>query len=1084
MSTPAFTSNFHFLAADFPLLFNLGESAEYYLHSDSAVSLVKQRQFGERVAAFLMNRYGIAPLPDNSFHNQLKELKYQRVLPLQVADLLFLIKDKGNKAAHDSRGTVAEAEETLMACFRVGQWMAKVHGGSAVDISVLTFVPPPNLDARRALTKLEKQYKELEAKLQQLQTAQPVLAPKAAEMLKAVSLEVANSLELTEAETRRLIDNQLRAAGWEVDTQSLRFSKGTRPVKGRNLAIAEWPAGNRKADYALFIGLELYGIVEAKKHSKDVVSDMGQPKTYVSLVEEIYGAKLLAGQPWGNYRVPFLFTSNGRPYLEQIKTKSGIWLLDGRKPTNHPYPLQGWYSPEGLQKLFEQDLFAAETKLKSEAKDYLSDPAGLGLREYQLEAIEAVESKVLKGDEDRRALIAMATGTGKTRTIIGLCYRLLKAKRFRRILFLVDRSILGQQAADSFHDVRVEDLQTFADIYDIKDLVDKKPDLDTKMHFATVQGLVKRLFYAQENGDVLPVDTYDCIIVDEAHRGYTLDRNLSEEDLDFKDQREFQSQYRRVLEYFDAFRIGLTATPALHTTEIFGKPVYRYTYRQAVLDGYLIDHEPPFIIQTKLNQEGVKWEKGARPTAFDRSTGEIVELDELEDEMKFEVDHFNKQVVTEAFNRTVAGQLVQYLDPESKAKTLIFAATDEHADMVVSILKEEFEAVGIEVDDDAIQKITGSVDRPQEKVKRFKNENLPSIVVTVDLLTTGVDVPQICNLVFLRRVRSRILYEQMLGRATRRADEIGKETFRVYDAVRLYEALEEVSTMKPIVVNPTATFSQLVAEMDSINSEERLRLQLEQIIAKLQRKKRHLNGTSLDHFTYHAGGKSPDEVLKWLRQLPSTQGAQYLRERKGLIKFLDEMRGVPAVILVSDHADEYRATVRGYGNAHKPEDYLDSFRKFVQENQNKMLALQLVCTRPKELTRKALKELKLTLDEAGFNVNHLNVAYRELTNQDIAADIIAHIRTHALGDALISHEERIKRTILKIKTGRQWNAVQLRWLDRMEAQLIKEDILDREAFNQEPFKGDGGYQRVNKIFENKLDLLLDSIQDNLYNQPA
>jgi type I restriction enzyme R subunit len=195
-----------------------------------------------------------------------------------------------------------------------------------------------------------------------------------------------------------------------------------------------------------------------------------------------------------------------------------------------------------------------------------------GIREYQVDAIRAVEKAI--AEDHREILIAMATGTGKTRTCLSLIYRLIKAGRFRRILFLVDRETLGEQASNTFKDVKLENLQSFADIYDLKQLDDIHPDANTRVHLATVQGMVKRLLYPSQKDAPVPVDRYDCIIVDECHRGYTLDRELSDAELLFKNQNDYISKYRRVLDHFDAVKIGLTATPALHTTEIFGKPVF------------------------------------------------------------------------------------------------------------------------------------------------------------------------------------------------------------------------------------------------------------------------------------------------------------------------------------------------------------------------------------------------------------------------------------------------------------------------------------------------------------------------------
>ncbi|MEP1892861.1 MAG: type I restriction-modification system endonuclease, partial [Cyclobacteriaceae bacterium] len=781
------------------------------------------------------------------------------------------------------------------------------------------------------------------------------------------------------------------------------------------------------------------------------------------------------------YHVPFLFSTNGRPYLKQIETKSGVWFLDVRNEFNTSRALQGWYSPEGLQKLYEKDVKESEEKLKNEPVDLLESETGLGLRKYQADAIKAVERKLIEHPEDRRSLIAMATGTGKTRTIIGLCYRLIQSNRFKRILFLVDRTLLATQAINAFKDNKIVGLNTFSEIYDVKGLKDLVPELDTRLHFATVQGMVKRLFY-NEGEDVPSVDQYDCIIIDEAHRGYLLDREIDEEDLEFRDQRDYVSKYRMVLDYFDAYAIGLTATPALHTTEIFGSAVYTYSYREAVIDGFLIDHDPPNLIKTKLGEEGIKWEKGEKPKAFDKETNAIVELEKLEDELKIEITGFNKLVITESFNRTVIQQLVKELDPDGDEKTLIFAATDEHADRVVQYLKEEFAKIGIDVADDAIQKITGKSYDPQEQLTRFKNEKYPNIAVTVDLLTTGIDVPAICNLVFLRRIKSRILYEQMLGRATRRCDEIGKEVFQIYDAVKIYEALEDFTQMKPVVANPSTSFQQLSNEFEQIENEERAKRQVEQIIAKIQRKKKFLNEDHQEQFQYNAKGADPDEFIERLKQNDIKTSIDQILQLSGLWKFLDELKPAPNVMLVSEHQDEYVATEKGYGNAEKPEDYLDNFSKFIKENQNKIQALNIVCTKPSELDRKSLRELMIALDQEGYNTKALNSAWKDAKNEEIAADIISFIRTLSLGSELISHEDRIKGAVDKIRQMREWNKVQIKWIDRFEKQLRKEMVLRVEDLDDSPFDDAGGFKRLNKIFEDRLEEVVRQLNENLYTE--
>src|SRR5208283_4630189 len=190
----------------------------------------------------------------------------------------------------------------------------------------------------------------------------------------------------------------------------------------------------------------------------------------------------------------------------------------------------------------------------------------------------------------------------------------------------------------------------------------------------------------------------------------------------------------------------------------------KYSYREAVIDGYLIDHEPPIQITTALSQAGIKFKKGEEVELIDTRTGKI-DLAHVPDEIKFEVEGFNKNVVTVPFNKAVAEELARHIDPNLPGKTLIFAVSDAHADIIVDEIKKAFRNAYGEIEDAAIRKITGSVDHVGALIRSYRNDALPKIAVTVDLLTTGIDVPSIENLVFIRRVNSRILYEQMLGRA-------------------------------------------------------------------------------------------------------------------------------------------------------------------------------------------------------------------------------------------------------------------------------------------------------------------------------
>lgn len=1068
------TSKFYFLQDSYPELFKVSELSEKLFYIDPSSSLSKTRLFTEKITTLIWDFEDLAYFEGTQVE-RIYQLYNRNIIPEIIKDLLHIIRKSGNKASHQGNSTEKEALFVLKKCFQLAKWFYETYENDYLEQQEYSL---PAQEGQQSVEELEGELDRLTRKVTNYEEkiASMNLTPDVVEERKERSYRVAKNLTKSEAETRDLIDEKLREAGWECDTETLNNKKNkTLPGKGRNVAIAEWPCAGKWADYALFIGTKLYGIVEAKKYASDISTDLYQSKIYAECIEHHSEIELMGS--WGIYKVPFLFSTNGRSYLEQLKTKSGIWFLDVRKDRNQADALRGWFSPKGLEDLYKRNVEDANRKLQESEYDYLQSRNGLSLRDYQIDAIKAIENKIIRQPDDKRSLLVMATGTGKTRTVLGLAYRFIKSNRFKRILFLTDRRLLAIQALSGFKDNKIEDLNTFANVYQIEDMNTHIPDDVTRLHFATVQSMVKRLFY-NEN-DPLPIDTYDCIIIDEAHRGYNLDKEIDEDDLHFKDEQDYVGQYKRVIEYFNAYIIGLTATPALHTKQIFGDPVHSYSYREAVIDGFLVDHEPPYLIKTRLSEEGILWKKGERPKAYNPETNKIEELAELEDELHIEIEQFNKLVITEPFNREIAKSLVQNLDPEGDEKTLIFAVRDSHADLIVRLLYEEFEAIGVDVPNQAIAKITGNTYDPEDLTKRFKNEKYPSIGVTVDLLTTGIDVPTITNLVFIRRVRSRILFEQMLGRATRLCPDIDKQFFRIYDAVRVYEALEGYTQMKT-VSNPQISFKKLVEELDYIETPDRAAKQLQQIIAKLQRKKNKLRDNNLEEFMYLAKGDSPDELIEALKQVKGEQVKRVVAEYPGLWNFLDSKIFQPKFQLVSDHQDEVLGIERGYGKAKRPEDYIEDFRSFIEANRNKLSALEMICTKPSELDRKSLKELKLALDQEGFNARTLSTAWKSTKNEDIAADIISFIRTLALDTDLVSHEQRIKKAVDKIKSIKNWNRIQLKWIERFEAQLLKETVLTKLDLDEEPFRKDGGYKRLDKIFENNLDEILAELNENLY----
>lgn len=1078
-------SNFAFLKSHFPVLANFGILAEKYCYSDSNSCIMKLGMIGETIVN-LMLTYDKIKIPiDCNAVTKIKILSLQGLLTPDLSDILHALRKARNKAAHTNYENIKEGQTLLEMAYSLCEWFMQTYGD--LQYKHCKFVMPTEADAQSIADNDDKAAEQ--KMLEETEKIAAAAKAVAADERRKRALAAASQRQKSEAETRYMIDTQLRKVGWEADTENLRYGKGIRPQKGKNLAIAEWPtlsaAGNKgRADYALFAGEKLVAVIEAKAEHKDIPSVIDyQCKEYAQNIRPEDEKYVIT--TWGKYKAPFVFATNGRPYLAQLETKSGIWFLDLRESANMPKALRGWISPDGMLKLLESDIEKADKALQTLPYDFLRDKDGLNLRQYQLNAIQAAENAVINGQKN--ILLAMATGTGKTRTVLGMIYRFLKTGRFNRILFLVDRTALGEQAEDVFNEVKLEDLKTLNDIYDIKTLEDAVFEDETKVHIATVQGMVKRLLYNDEERQPSVTD-YDLIVIDEAHRGYLLDKEMGEDELLYRDQLDYQSKYRMVIEYFDAVKIALTATPALHTTQIFGKPVFKYTYREAVIEGYLVDYDAPHKIKTQFNTEGIKYNKGEALALYDPVTHEITNSEVLQDEMNFDVEKFNKQIITPSFNRTVLEEIARDIDPEDvmQGKTLIYAVDDEHADLIVKILKEIYTNYGI--DNDAIMKITGSVAggnkrKVQEAIKRFKNERFPSIAVTVDLLTTGIDVPEITTLVFMRRVKSRILFEQMLGRATRLCPKINKTHFEIYDPVGVYDSLEEVNTMQPVSADPKTTFAQLLDGLEVLEDEAHIKNAVAQIIAKLQRVKRRLTKEEVNEFKDMAAGLTVEGFIQKIESLPAAEARNTLLMEASLLEMLDDKHGHGGYTkVISDKQDKFLIRERGFGkNEQRPEDYIEAFEDFVKNNVNEIAALNIICTRPKELTRETLKSLRMALAQNGFTTQQLNTAVSEITSEEITADIISLVRRYAIGSPLVSHQARIRRAVDKLKKAHNFSRVELNWLSRIESYLLNESVMNVKVFDEdERFKTNGGYKRLNQIFRNNLEGIITELNEYLY----
>jgi type I restriction enzyme R subunit len=1098
--------SFDFLADLDPSYVTVAAQAEGLLYLDAPACLQKLRILGERLAQTLAaaNRVGTY-LKDDQFE-LLKALRDANVLAKPELDQFQALRIAGNEAAHHNRGDLHTAQTMLQKT-----WELAVFTRRAVQpgkFSPPKFAYPKNpvgeqLAARKELAAARAELdafaqkhasvvadvaakdsalREAQAKLDEALAAAKKLgeeveiweeladdaAKKHEDALNALRAKIQASPELgaaiakstvrasaswtpSEAEVREGVDEGLNRAGWLADTKVRRWSLGVRPEKGLRQAIAEVQTANGVADYVLFDGLDPVAVIEAKAAHLDVPAALEQAKRYARTFDP---------------PVPCVFATNGREYFPQIQERSGIWFADLSRPDEAQRALAGWYTPDGLRRRAAMDLPTAHAALAAEPMEYL------GLREYQRRAILAVEDALAKSQ--RRVLIAMATGTGKTRTCLGLVYRLLKARRFHRVLFLVDREALADQAWEQFASVKLESLRSLTEIYDAKPLVEKDVDPDTRLHVATVQGLIRRVLGQEDPTKVPPVDQYDCIVVDECHRGYTLDSEMTETQMRYRSESEYLSRYRRALEHFDAVCVGLTATPALHTTTIFGRPVYQYRFRDAVLDGWLMDQEPVIRIRTTLSEKGVRFEAKSEVERWNPVRAKV-ETDTLEDAIAYDVDEFNARVIVPAFNRAVCEELVKQIDPETPGKTLIFCVNDAHADAVVNELRTALREIREITDPDVVAKITGRADQPLKLIRRFRLERLPDIAVTVDLLSTGVDVPAITSLVFLRAVRSRILYEQMIGRATRPCGEINKSSFKVFDAVGVTEALRPYSAMRPVAARPAFGFHALLQELrDATEDDVRVDV-LDQLFAKLRARASRLSDAQRETFAGHAGA-DPTAALASLRRMAPADAAAWWDEHSALADWFEAPRPTLERLIIAGQADEVTSVEQAVAGL-RPEEYLAGFDAFLDANLNLVPALQVVVQRPRDLTRKTLKEVRALLEDKGFREPMLQAAWRQKSNADIAAGIVGHIRQHALGSPLRAYELRVDTALEKVLAAKPWTEEQKRWLSRIARQMKQEVVVDRSSLDLGAFANQGGAKAADAVFEGQIDAVLGDLLD-------
>jgi type I restriction enzyme R subunit len=874
---------------------------------------------------------------------------------------------------------------------------------------------------------------------------------------------------------KRLIDPKLKAAGWRV----VPFNPARSLVAYDRCAIEEYPTDNGPADYALCVSEKILGIVEAKKLTLGPQNVLTQAERY---------SKGATSNPlnFHGYRVPFLYSTNGEI----------IWHNDIRHPRSRSRTIARFHTPDALVEKFGCDSEDAWRRLLRTPNDHER------LRDYQREANVAIEKAI--ADRKRQMLVAMATGTGKTFTMVNEVYRLMKAGVAQRVLFLVDRRALAAQAVLAFASFEPEPGLKFDRIYEMYSqrfhredfdpdekydpkvlpssyLTDPQPGL-AFIYVSTIQRMTINLFgrnaifavgdeELEEDADQLPIPihAFDLVIADECHRGYTASMTAI---------------WRKTLDHFDAIKVGLTATPAAHTMAAFNEIIYRYEYARAVREGFLVDYDV-VAVKSNVRMKGIFLKEGEQVGVVNPESG-AEQLDLIEDERDFPSTEIEEKITSPDSNRKILEEvrkwaLLHEQDTGRFPKTLIFAVNDlphtSHADQLVDLARDIFGR-----GDSFVQKITGRVDRPLQRIREFRNRPLPGVVVTVDMLSTGVDIPDLEGIVFLRPIKSRILFEQMLGRGTRKGEHFpDKSHFTVFDCFdgTLLEYFRQATaiTAEP----PEPEFRRIDEIIEDIWANRDRDYNIRRLVKRLHRINKAMSAEAREMFAAYI----PDGDLgKYATDLPNNlrqdfTGTMVLLRDQNFQHLLVNYRRAPRIFIKSYETVDTVSSqwlVRGAdGKEYRPADYLTAFASFIRESPDKIEAIRILLKRPKDWSTTALSELrqKLAATPQRFTVENLRKAH-EIHYRKALADIISMVK-HAADEQqpLLTAEERVKLAFAKVTAGKTFTPEQQQWLGLIEVHMVENLTIDVSDFDLVPvFTRRGGLSQATRVFAGQLQGLI------------
>jgi type I restriction enzyme R subunit len=895
-----------------------------------------------------------------------------------------------------------------------------------------------------------------------------------------------------------LIDPMLQAAGWIVqDRSQLNLHAG------RGVAVREFPLESVSfADYLLFVDQKAVGVVEAKAEGITLSAVAEQSSAYItSLPERI---------PHVALPLPFAYECNGHE----------TFFRDIRDPDPRSRRVFAFHRPETLAE------WAAEPLTLRARLQQLPPLNTTRLWSAQTEAITNLEHSFALSKP--RALIQMATGSGKTFTAISSIYRLIKFAKVKRVLFLVDRSNLGRQALKEFQAyITPDDGRKFTELYNVQRLTTNKIDPVNQVVITTIQRLYSMLQGEEEfdsgteegslfessspllNAPPLPVvynpavppETFDIIITDECHRSiYNL--------------------WRQVFDYFDSFVIGLTATPSKQTLGFFNQNlVMEYPHERAVADGVNVDGLV-YRIRTRITTSGSKVEAGWFVDKRDKRTRRQT-FEQLEDDLVYPPQVLDNEVVSESQIRTVIRAYRDHALPElfpnrtDVPKTLIFAKDDSHAEDIVRIVREEFGK-----GNDFCQKITYRVSHidPEDLIASFRNSYNPRIAVSVDMIATGTDIRPLEVLLFMRLIRSRVLFEQMIGRGTRiisptdlqavTPGEITKDHYIIIDAVGIVEA-EKVDT-QTIDRKPSVAFPKLleavamgVQDTDTLSTLAARLIRLETNFTSLDTS--HIENSLSEYASQHPEENAPislDDLVHTLLQAETVeqraQAAKPIAGNPPLRELLADIHTRSQQIIDIVSIDTLLNAELDPQADSRALNLVNDFQQFIEAHKDEITALQLLYAKPyasRELTFAEIQELAQILQQPphSWTTEKLWLAYAQLekdrvhgaAERRVLTDLVSLVR-HAvhLEDELVPFPQKVTARYAEWlqaqeSTGKQFTPAQRWWLDRIAEHIGVNLHIGLQDFEVGEFFNKGGRLGAQRILGADLQPILKDLNEKL-----